>query len=252
MAIHKARAKKQYNLSLGGQEDAQEGLVLLIDLIPEFQKYFYIRHDCMIQCLVCKKKKMAEAGIEPPELIIDLSEEMPYTQEKLCTKIAVENYIKRNIQIPRDYICDFCQSKNDSGACNILQIYSLTRLSEIIILLFKKYTSKTKRYFPMELDFDGVNEHLKYKIIAQVEHYGTRAGGHYNARCLREKPSQMHARRAQKIIQHYSDPTEMLEKNTEMASQKQGVFQLDDMVANFCLDGFQPTENTYMVFYHLC
>ena len=104
----------------------------------------------------------------------------------------MKNYIKRHVNIPEDYKCDSCQNenKNIKGRVqrNVLQVYSLARLSEVIILVFNKYDHKRMKYFPQALDFKGVNGTLHYEVVSQIEHSGGRNGGHYWTKCRRPKP----------------------------------------------------------------
>src|SRR6185437_4212244 len=147
-----------YYLSFSNQEDIHEGLTLILDSIGEgVDKLFHTRYQCEIKCLGCKKiTHPGEKGYEePPEIVIDLMvENLRFKKKPLITKKRIEKHIGRIIQAPRDYKCD-CGKKNiydvEAGVIenNIIQVYSLVRISEVIILLFKKY-EKNKRqiYFP--------------------------------------------------------------------------------------------------------
>ena len=98
--------------------------------------------------------------------------------------------------------------------------YRLRMVPEILVCLFNLYADgqpRASRYFPMRIPFPGITGgHLVYRLTAQVEQFGVRAGGHYIARGLR-------------------------------ADGK--VYEFDDhAVAPSALG---PTANVYMVFYHV-
>jgi len=95
------------------------------------------------------------------------------------------------------------------------KIKMLCRLSNIICVTFKKYANKSNISFPMEFAIDGKSGPMIYKIVAQIEHMGGQGGGHYVARGLRNGQ----------------------------------VFLFDDSMTS--ASKFEPTANTYMVFYHI-
>lgn len=287
--FHTLRAGKQHNLTFGRQEDAHEGLALLLESLEashprgiEILWLFYVRHRCEIACRACKKiRKVRQETIEPMELMIDLSEEqvtilrqnsesLPQDSELLLSvpldsRKYVEGYIKNHVQTPRDYMCEYCHAKNTPGNPQIMQNYMLTRLSEIIAIIFKKYMSKSLRYFPQEMEFTSRNGPLKYRIVAQIEHFGTMAHGHYTCRALRRKPSGLHEARQERGVQRTVDfaPDDLTEQLSKLklehaieadraaAEESIGVFFMDDHDVRYCPEGFVPTRETYMVFYHL-
>jgi hypothetical protein len=139
--------------------------------------------------------------------------------------------------------------------------------------LFKKYTKKDERYFPPTLEFSSNAGILNYKVVAQIEHSGGMAGGHYICKCLRNKPLHMHEVRLQKaqaliqknekllltckitdrenIEQELNNLRNSMIKDEVLRKEKYGVFALNDTRVTFCPEGFVPTNDTYMVFYHL-
>jgi ubiquitin C-terminal hydrolase len=281
MLINRARQGKKDNLLFGRQEDIHEGLVLFLDTIQNgVENLFYTRNQCEIYCRKCKDHRPSGEGkAEPPEIIVDLSEEDPLIQETLLSKEDIEKYISGSVQIPRDYKCENCGVSNDYNketstvTPNVMQIYTLVRLSEIIVLLFKKYTKKDERYFPPTLEFSSNAGILNYKVVAQIEHSGGMAGGHYICKCLRNKPLHMHEVRLQKaqaliqknekllltckitdrenIEQELNNLRNSMIKDEVLRKEKYGVFALNDTRVTFCPEGFVPTNDTYMVFYHL-
>jgi ubiquitin C-terminal hydrolase len=286
------RKYSKYNLIIGQQEDIHEGLVLLLealeykDLGPDI--LFHTRYSSEIVCKKCRKAKKVgklENWQEPSEIVINLSEEDCH--EQIDNKEAIERYIKMNIQIPRDYRCENCNVVNEYDKktkeieANIIHTYRLNRLSEIIILLFKKYHDKKSIFFPQCLDFTSMQGNLHYDLVAQVEHWGTQHHGHYTAKCLRPTPTGLYDSRrdrANKIIAELSEKLALIaDSETEKAIQakrnieakiiklrrtiaadqedmKNGkaIFNFNDnRVTYFGNDGFIPSKETYMVFYHL-
>lgn len=270
-------------LSFFRQEDIHEGLTLFLDAIPGAESIFNVRYACRIYCRSCKQSTVpgTSGHEEPPELVIDMSD------SPAVTKQEIEDKIKVNVQVPRDYTCEHCGAKNnynpDTGEIdsNILQIYRLARLSEVIVLLFKKYSGKRTMYYPPELEFKSMTKNLRYRIVAQVEHFGNMYSGHYSCECLRRIPGSMFdARRnkADKMLQQLrgrlaaidsrGSNTGLTRIKTELeerirsiqsdiardakCSESLAAFAFDDTSVRYCPDGFRaPTPNTYIVFYHL-
>lgn len=290
--LHEARRDKgdQWNLMYKQQEDVYEGMLLMLDTIGQkIEELFHVRYKCKIRCRQCKHQRNVGPENkpdyeEPPELVIDLSEANPNVQDSLETKEDIENYIKSNVQFPRDYKCEKCGAENSYNKetkvvqNNVMQVYSLARLSEVLVLLFKKYDDnkpKPHRFFPPVLEFRSRTGTLTYKLVAQIEHAGKTQGGHYYAKCLRPKPLGLHSNRkkkAEEYIKHHKTAlasptlkekdraeiegkikkyTEALEENEKMRADPNGVFLLNDAKAQFDPVGFVPTPNTYVVFYHL-
>lgn len=194
MSQLRRRQKRRFNLLHHRQEDMHEALVFFIealtDIDVELGDLFSIRYRMKLQCRKCKKEWPGSKA--EPEFIFNLFEDKPILQDALTSKTAIENYIKKHITIPEDYRCENCQAVNNvvdgKVSPNIVQIYSLARVSPIFILMFDKYNKKTLKYFPPALDFQSRTGNLHYEIVAQIEHLGSRAGGHYLAKVRRPKP----------------------------------------------------------------
>lgn len=284
------KIKTSWNLTLSSEEDIHEGMVLLLDSIGgDIDKLFHNRYKCQTKCLKCGEISTPGNNAnyeEPPNIFIDLSEENPQIQESLQTKEQIEKYILRNVQIPRDYKCGKCGAQNTYNSStkdvseNVIQVYSLVRLSEIIVLLFKKYQGKRQRYFPPTLDFKAMTGNLKYKLISQVEHSGSMSGGHYVAKCLRVKPpkfiesrkkkaekylaeiektmasmsisdSKKRKEKEQEYKEKIKDIKDMINQDELDKNKQDAVFMFNDRNITYCPEGFVPTPNTYMAFYHL-
>lgn len=258
----------QNNLSLNRQEDIYEGFVLLLETIDgSISKLFENRYQSKIHCLQCNHISIPGNEdlkyMEPSELVIDLNEENTL-REKLNDQIDVEEYIKLLVQVPRDYKCEKCKAENvydpktKKIKPNVIQYYTLVRLSEIVVLLFKKYYGKKNIYFPNELEFMDINRNkLKYKIVAQMEHSGNMHGGHYTARCLRKFPENFCEKKINQLKETLANEPlkekikQNIQKFESLKEKKTGTFLFNDDRVQFISNGFVPTPDTYMVFYHL-
>lgn len=281
-ALYKLRKRNgsDYHLSLYSQEDIHEGLILLIDSISGVDKLFHNRYQSKIICLKCKHN--ITPNDEPPEIAIDITEDNTYYCDSLDSKEKIEKYIMTNVQIPRDYKCEKCGIINTYDkilkkcTSNIVQIYCLRRLSNIIVLMFKKYNGKKNRYFPEILEFQSIKGLLKYRLISQIEHYGSTYGGHYTALCMRKKPITFYENRIKKatikiaefnkLINNTIDLNKIIEYQKKIKliqniiendkkiysgqlNENLGVFLFNDQSVSF--SKFEPTVNTYVLFYHL-
>lgn len=241
---------------------------------------------CIDKCRLCKKLPVnckchcnTEVVKELPHTWINLSEENPIVQRSLTTKESIEKYVMNTISVPEDYSCEKCGVKNTKTAFKIFKESRLHMLSEIIIIIFPSKADTYSRgkeliYFPESLDFPSINGNLHYKLVSQVEHYGTIRGGHWIARCLRQKPAYIdeHCRdRLQTYIKSYENRIKLFkdepkkvqafEQNLSNCKKKlediekdkstESVFNFNDTRVNILPEGFKPTRNTYMVFYHL-
>lgn len=258
--LNAARRKSNvsFNLSLNAQEDVHEGLLLLLDSIGgNIEKKFQVRYKSEIFCKKCKNITTpgnSENYIEPPELVIDLSE------EDITSKEHMEQLIKRNIQVPKDYKCEKCGAINTDNARNIIHVYSLVKLSEILVIIFKKYTKKKNIFFPEYLDFKTMTGELKYRLVAQIEHSGNTHGGHYQCKCLRVKPKNFHLRRklrAQELLKdldvnnvRYKRLQDIIIEADKKNKDALCVFSFDDEIIR--TSEFEPTPNSYLLFYHYC
>jgi len=214
-----------------GQQDAHEYLLKILDQLK--LKLFNIKYKVTIHCRQCN---YVLEKINPMENMIYYEGEGDLTE-----------YIKMHKTYSPGYKCEKCSSVNSTNGTNIVQIYQLMKISEVIIICFKKYmfssslslidllgqsnpisrsdsinrsNSIKKNYdFPRILRFNGINGELCYELVSQIEHYGNNFSGHYNVISIRKN------------------------------NQGLGVYKLDD--SSYSPAGFGSTPNTYLVFYHL-
>lgn len=231
-------ARKQY-LALGQQQDAHEGYQLLLNCIindthhdpidiraNSLEEQFHIRHDTIISCKNCKSKRVVQhennAG-EPPTIFIDIPYRDPH-HGRIDTQEKVQSYINNRSEFREGHRCETCDAVNTKDERVIVTSTVLRRLSSVITVVFKNYPqytrtgSKLKHYFPQELEFNAKgNALLVYRPVAKIEHLGSESGGHYFAVCER------HSRQ----------------------------YKMNDSLTTPVDAVITPTENTYMVFYHL-
>lgn len=153
-------------LQYGRQEDAHEGLMMLLQCLDSsVTGLFGVQYNMTLKCQCGMKQKKTE----PSEIFIDY-----YGDEDL------EQHIMSNKYIPHEYKCDRCRT---IGSTEIIK--SLHDLNYIIVVTFKKYKSKSNIKFPLKLKLWHNDTIHKYRMVAQIEHMGSTRGGHYVARCLR-------------------------------------------------------------------
>lgn len=251
---------KAFRFQMGRQEDAHEGFQLLSEAVgSRYDILFHNKYKVQVHCHNCGHDTYPK--VDPCEVVIKIG------QRELNSKVNIEDHIKRHIEALDDYKCDKCKIKNTQTQKYIIRVDTLSRVSEVIILLFKKYNEKSNIYFPTSLDFKGTAKNtLHYEMVAQIEHYGSMYGGHYTARCLRPKPDGFHEYRmeqSQKVIANcgsipqYKNRVDMAkvmmqhDTNNIKTGNNLGVFMFNDGSVRYLPDGFYPTPETYIVMYHL-
>lgn len=199
------------------QEDASEGFLLLID--NELNKFFKHTYRINTYCSECKRVVNSNTNTELFISIPALEKKNirgieylynEYSQELLGEDHslgALNRYIKQT-KVITDKPCNNCNNKK------CVDIYQLETLSEVLVLLFKKYSKKNIIEFPPVMTFKTKNGVMRYKLVSQIEHKGRQRSGHYYTKCLR----------------------------------KEGYMLIDDL--NTKQSSPKPTPQTYMVFYH--
>ena len=216
-------------ININSQSDIHETLIFLLETLDPYKDKFQTWYKSEILCKSCNKLSDTK---QPSELIINIEQ-----------VDSLETHIKRNLYELKDYKCD-------CGASNSIQLLSLIKVSEIIVLLFKKYQTKTKQEFPNNLRFRSSTGELNYKLVSQIEHFGSMYGGHYTCKSLRviaNKNLGLHLieRCKQKNNEYYK--TKIIEINEKLSKTK--TYNFNDN--NYNPDEFNNSINTYMVFYHL-
>ena len=207
----------QWNISPHRQEDIHEGFILMMEALNNQHDYiFNTRYALVVYCCECEHKIVVPNNSCPTELAIEIPIGADFT-----TQEQYENYIMVHQQTPEDYKCENCGVKNTPNNQRIHQRYKIARLSSVIVLLLKGNQQmllygrgRHQQWFPQELQFNSMNDTLKYNLVAQAEQFGSLGGGHYTATGLRQS------------VTHFND-------------------------SNFGPSGFNTSQNTYILFYHL-
>jgi len=254
-----------------------------------FQNLFDVRYRQTIRCCSCGDTREVDITSCPPEIMINMSESDPMLQSSLETREDVEKYINLHMHYPDDYKCEKCFTKNADGIRKVQQFYSLARVSSIIVLSFhdnqsrllNKKGPKQTRFFPNQIQIKGINKILNYRAVAQIEQIGSLGGGHYTAKCLRPRPAglgEMRLSAARAALKDTQDRLKICNNNErrdqyntkiglahktieeeeslsklppDSFDRKNATFKFNDNRVNYDPYGFQPTSNTYLVFYHL-
>lgn len=172
------------------QECAYEGLTLLLEMIdlPQSKTLTLIdtifghRVQCDLVCGACKNivSSNSDTNATLSLFYFDAFCKQPDTVEKFSQAIAHHG------EKISDYLCDKCNTRSNS-----VRVYKLNIIPPVLICAFNIYNypglvRRQAHWFPDHLIFDGIDGNkLRYKLIAQVEQYGSRSSGHYTAKCLR-------------------------------------------------------------------
>jgi len=211
--------RKTTNIArFNGQQCAAEGLHRLLESFDEFnelQNLFFHRYKSMVYCFECKKVVSTIDAINNTfEVEPTLQSEQLEKFKNLETKKNMNQYLSNNTGYVEDFKCPGCKNSDEKYKVN-----QLTMVPEILAVLSKKYNKETKldiyTEFPKTLEFNGTDGLLKYEAVSQIEHSGNLTGGHYWA----------------------------------VSKRRDGWYTLNDNSVS--KSEFNPTKNTYIVFYHL-
>lgn len=228
--IQQKQSKSKFRIKLGsGQQDADEGLKLLIDTIDnkDVLELFQIRYRAQIYCGLCKNIHHPVPSIGDPNFTVEIAMDVFHdTKEEEHANIIQKYIIQHNEYIDNNYVCTSC---NKTG--HKIKMAKIRLIPEVLIILFKKYTNEIRGIkvqvralkrdikFPQHLEFNGTRGNLKYTLVSQCEHSGALGGGHYWSISQR--------------------------KQTADTTQS---YNLNDTGVN--PSEFRPTSNTYLVFYN--
>ena len=174
-----------------GQESASEALVHLLDMLElpgeapgsgQLTRLFLHRFRCDLRCRACGaiSSTATDHAVNSNLFHIDQMAVPPGADVARFTAA----------------VC-FQASELDTGAASgptpcakcgaaLQRVYYLTMAPEIILCMFNLYGPRPLREFPPQLCIPALGGGgLDYRLVGQVEHAGTLAGGHYWARGLR-------------------------------------------------------------------
>lgn len=140
-------------------------------------------------------------------------------------------YLRRHVEM-----IDDCPALPEYGnRAPAWRLYQLSAAAEIIVVAFNCWGNKrAAHWFPESFVFPGRDDGTdrpagpRYRLVAQVEHSGTRNGGHYWGRYLR---------RVEDTGGFSGEPLEV-----------EGHYINDGQVGGIRF--FAPAESTYLLFYH--
>jgi ubiquitin C-terminal hydrolase len=167
-----------------GQEDSGEGLHLFLDAIDDIGLYKLFTHTytSTIWCINCDKQvcKNYDNSIQ-----FEVSKN--YNPLKTLNKSnhhSLNNYLYQYVNSHPDYTCKLC------GVKKCCSVYQLSRIPEIITIMFVKFQEKYMAEFPKYMYFPNTTGYLKFKIVATIEQSGNMKGGHYWSHGLRKEQNE--------------------------------------------------------------
>lgn len=221
VAMIKLLCKKHNKRSrefMAGQQCAGEGFNYLLDSMDEFtdiQNLFLHRYCNSVQCFNCGKWISKVTSMNNIFAIPHNLESEQIKKFKHNNTPDMSQFLAKQTGYVEDYICPKCKDNAEKYTVN-----NLTMVPEILVVLSKKYKCDEKldvyTDFSKTLEFNGKNgKKMIYDAVSQIEHVGNLNGGHYWA-----------------ISRRYN-----------------GWYKLNDESVGD--SEFKPTNNTYIVFYHL-
>lgn len=213
--------KDKVTMRLGQQEDAHEGLMMLLDImesLPRVRQLFVHRYRTRILCQRCEEfvvdRREDNTVFEvQPDLKNDQDPRFSKIDPHYNKELSLNEFLRlQNSSVDKQHRCEKCGMTSMK-----FKTVNLCMVPEILPIAFKKYQRKIRTPFPEILEFAAKgdpNRRFRYCLVAQSEHSGGPHGGHYWAICKR----------------------------------KDGWYRLDDMSVTKATPGATP--NTYMIFYH--
>lgn len=198
--------QKKLKCPLGiGQECADEGLTLFLEALecPAAEGLFEIRQKSEIQCLHCDQvSSFRDVNYRDKSHRLQM-----FTSKIIQNETDFTNWIKAHDSEVDTWHCEKCNKDNPAKVAksvtvsgltknilvNLKQTIMLTRLREIIIVVFYKYSIVPEvKYYPQNMTFNGENgKKFVYRLISTIERAGSfnhqtyQSSGHYWARVLR-------------------------------------------------------------------
>lgn len=193
--------KLQYSYMFDGQEDVSEVYILILDyfqlysLKENIDTIFGLDYDKKLTCYNCKSSKTL-----PSDKSYTIN--IPANYDK-----CIIEYMMINVQKLSEFKCDKCKTDD-----NIYQWNILSNAPYVITFTFNKFFQKNNIDYPINFI---LKDKFKYKLVSDIQHYGTINSGHYTSRSIRRD-------------------------NKIYAFNDNHIDEAD----------FEPLEATYMLFYH--
>ena len=180
-----------------GQESSSEALVLLLDMmapapagavapvlpsgVPSsydspITQLFIHRYCCTMHCRQCGGKVSSNSDFAVNFNLFAKEFDTP-----VSTPAQFAEQLRNSSQAISDYACPVCKAPTSA-----VRQYQLAMVPEILFCMFNQYMEHTRHYFPLALSLPAkAGGAFDFRLVAQVEHSGTRHAGHYWARALR-------------------------------------------------------------------
>lgn len=197
-------------MKMGMQHEcAFEGFHVFLDAIPHDQvsRIFRFRYEQEIRCSGCKKVAVCKDLYQSVHQLFTIRKP-PGQEHDEFTKYDLFIWnLQVSVEQIQDHICQICngwkqvasdpdyesddddeEAKKKYIRTNGIKTDTLGLVPEVIILQLNQLYGKQNYYFPFQFRMKkkGGDGFLYYKLVAQIEHSGTRMGGHYWVRCLRQ------------------------------------------------------------------
>lgn len=199
------RARRPQTRYGPNQESASEGLVLLLDMMDDpdpapvgvevdektgaetvvyeenpISRLFYHRYEARVFCKKCETCVSEELDLSVQFNLFQYDT----LQKQPRTPAEFGEMLLSHVSSLEGYRCEKCGER--AGG---LRHYRLRMIPEVLVCVFNLYDdqrARAARYFPTRVPFPGLGgAQMIYRQVAQVEQFGSRAGGHYTARGLR-------------------------------------------------------------------
>jgi len=232
-----------------GQQSASEALVHILDMTDDprppvldsqgrrrpprenpLSSHFHHRYRGRVICYGCRdvvSEMQEDIAVQFEFFHFDLLRPPPSTPEEFARGLLSYSTVLE------DYVCEKC--KRATGGH---REYVLKMIPEVFVVMFNAYAQpRPVRYFPRAFTLpakDGGG--LEYRQVAQIEHTGSLAGGHYIARAARASPSSLAGEQS-------------LRGTGPNPSADMPIFNLNDSAVS--PSAFGPASGVYMVIYHV-
>jgi ubiquitin C-terminal hydrolase len=190
-----------------GQECTHELLIHLLDMVNDqsIRNLFLSKYRKTRKCNECNTETRLENIDE--NLTIELFMDMPKVDSIIYSLYA------HKVQL-EDCVCEVCKKQTNSTTT-----YALVTIPEIVFCIFNLYTDfkgeRKVRNYPLSFTIPHIScKQMKYKLVSQINQYGSMSSGHYHA----------------------------------IGTRSDGVYLFND--AHYESTTFKSTENTCAIVYH--
>jgi ubiquitin C-terminal hydrolase len=153
------------------QECADEGFVTFIAMLgcPRVEMIFNFGYDMQIVCTGC-----AKTASSVRDTSVRLQMYLPL--RPATTMETFSDWLWVHTSPTTHFRCDSC----GHVMANVRRVEKLRQISEILVITFNKFQTKTNIWFPRRLEIRGIDGvMIRYALVAKIEHAGDMQGGHY-------------------------------------------------------------------------